>query len=555
MEVSEILSRRELYKKRLFEEDMQLFNQYVNDGFTSTSMNNSIIDSVCSIGYTRDQSRLCLALAMWHYTINESEYIYRNNIPGYIDTVKDFIASRSAQEGVQMDDVIALASYYHYLNMQRFNNEILQSGEDMPMISYKTGEGRWWDCTVPNEWGYYHAVLNDGNELFCKLLTINPQFKPGYNEVEFFRNNTYRNLNKVYGFSVWYGDDSVSNLVFEAVDYFVQHQFHVNADIISYPLHLSLFILDKRIVDPIKIKEIISCGYCVDGAFLMDLIDTGYGCSLNSSNVLKQEARWKRWRKIELPPIELSYLIIAMCLQLLPSYRKLFDYYYRRLAQYPICQQFLNDYCKLKEILYKCNEKTLTTYIQQRAVSHIYIGPVAEDLIFDEWDASRDIKTIIADLDFEFDEDKPNEVESTKEITFKIPENLNDWPISGESGEYIDEPRDEFEKKSSYIINALFEELTSRGIIDNRDKTKQLFTFRLTGRCRPEGELRPIKVNANGGNIIIFIVQQLFLQNKRKYSLMKNFFEYDHWPDEGISGYASSAPPKFKEKLKSMMDS
>jgi hypothetical protein len=103
---------------------------------------------------------------------------------------------------------------------------------------------------------------------------------------------------------------------------------------------------------------------------------------------------------------------------------------------------------------------------------------------------------------------------------------------------------DKFKEFVDYIANS--------GYIDNTNEAKQLFIFRLTGRCKPNGELPKLLWDGRekrSPNELIFIIRFATDEAKNKYSKMREFFEGPIFPDNNTSGYADQARIEFREKL------
>lgn len=96
--------------------------------------------------------------------------------------------------------------------------------------------------------------------------------------------------------------------------------------------------------------------------------------------------------------------------------------------------------------------------------------------------------------------------------------------------------------------------IANSGYIENTDKAKQLFTFRLTGRCKPVSLEKIIwdgREN-NSPNELIYIIRFATDNSKSKYKKMMKFFEGPEIPSKNRCGYADQARIEFRVKLNSL---
>lgn len=131
---------------------------------------------------------------------------------------------------------------------------------------------------------------------------------------------------------------------------------------------------------------------------------------------------------------------------------------------------------------------------------------------------------------------------------FNTPTNKNKAEyFNGLHPDIFKEGDDKFKKLVNYIANS--------GYIENSEEAKQLFTYRLTGRCRPQGELTKLLWNGREkmkADELIFIVRFATDNSKTKYNKMREFFEGPDFPKKNISGHADAASIEFRQTLKSM---
>ena len=118
--------------------------------------------------------------------------------------------------------------------------------------------------------------------------------------------------------------------------------------------------------------------------------------------------------------------------------------------------------------------------------------------------------------------------------------------FSGLHPKFSEEGEEKFHEFVNYIAHS--------GYIENTDKAKQLFTFRLTGRCKPVSLEKIIwdgREN-NSPNELIYIIRFATDNSKSKYKKMMKFFEGPEIPSKNRCGYADQARIEFREKLNSL---
>lgn len=119
--------------------------------------------------------------------------------------------------------------------------------------------------------------------------------------------------------------------------------------------------------------------------------------------------------------------------------------------------------------------------------------------------------------------------------------------FNGLAGSIVNGGDEKFKELVNYIAN--------EGYINNTDAAKQLFTYRLTGRCRPEGGLEPLiwdgreKMSANE---LIYIIRYATDESKSKYKRMEEFFTGPTFPQKDRSGWADQARKDFRDFLNSL---
>jgi len=121
--------------------------------------------------------------------------------------------------------------------------------------------------------------------------------------------------------------------------------------------------------------------------------------------------------------------------------------------------------------------------------------------------------------------------------------------LSGKMEEYFsihNEVRRKGVKTFVDFVNWLAEE----GFIANDNETKALFAYRLTGRCRPEGDELPViewRGRKNRSYELIFIVKNL--SDRGDYKKMKQFFTGPDWVKDSDSSYELSADSEFRRRM------
>lgn len=88
--------------------------------------------------------------------------------------------------------------------------------------------------------------------------------------------------------------------------------------------------------------------------------------------------------------------------------------------------------------------------------------------------------------------------------------------------------------------------LADCGYISNDDEVKSLLAFRLTGRCRPQGELPLIQWNGKNGKSyeLIYIIR--YFTDRGNYKKMRQFFTGPEWVKDRDSCYAHAADSEFR---------
>lgn len=121
--------------------------------------------------------------------------------------------------------------------------------------------------------------------------------------------------------------------------------------------------------------------------------------------------------------------------------------------------------------------------------------------------------------------------------------------LSGRMKEYFC-LKNEVRRKGVQTFVDLVNWLAEEGYIANDNETKALFAYRLTGRCRPEGDVLPViewRGRENRSYELIYIVKNL--ADRGDYRKMRLFFTGPDWVNGFYSSYADSANSEFRRKM------
>lgn len=101
-------------------------------------------------------------------------------------------------------------------------------------------------------------------------------------------------------------------------------------------------------------------------------------------------------------------------------------------------------------------------------------------------------------------------------------------------------------------LNAFINYLAVHGYIRDDNMTKATLAFRLTGFCRPKGNLKPIFWCGQNGKSyeLIYIVKHI--SERGDYRKMKRFFTGPDWVEEHDSSYALAANSEFRRALEEL---
>jgi hypothetical protein len=171
------------------------------------------------------------------------------------------------------------------------------------------------------------------------------------------------------------------------------------------------------------------------------------------------------------------------------------------------------------------------TLKERNLIDPILDNPLAKDLIDRIWEEYQNPKP------------KPSE-------PFTLPDDFFDWRNKADSPKEFFYMDDAFKKKGVETFVAFINWLADKGYIKDDNEMKALFAYRLTGRCRPEGEELPV-IEWYGKNgkpyELIYLVR--FLSDRGDYRKMRRFFTGPEWVKDRDSSYANSADSEFRKQM------
>ena len=145
----------------------------------------------------------------------------------------------------------------------------------------------------------------------------------------------------------------------------------------------------------------------------------------------------------------------------------------------------------------------------------------------------------------EFQNPKPKSLEP-----FMLPEDFFDWHYKSNTPKEFFYMDDALKKQGVDIFVAFIDWLADKGYIADDNEVKALFAYRLTGRCRPEGEELPvIEWHGKNGKSYELIYLVRFLSDRGDYRKMRRFFSGPEWVKDRDSSYANSADSEFRIKM------
>ena len=168
---------------------------------------------------------------------------------------------------------------------------------------------------------------------------------------------------------------------------------------------------------------------------------------------------------------------------------------------------------------------------ERNLIDPILDHPLAKDLIDRIWEEYQNPKP------------KPSE-------PFTLPDDFFDWQHKSNTPKEFFYMDDILKKKGVETLIAFIDWLAEKGYIADDNAVKALLAYRLTGRCRPEGEELPV-IEWRGKNNkpyeLIYIIKSF--SDRGDYKKMRLFFQGPEWVKDRDSSYANSADSEFRRKI------
>ena len=181
------------------------------------------------------------------------------------------------------------------------------------------------------------------------------------------------------------------------------------------------------------------------------------------------------------------------------------------------------------DLHYYWNYYDLLTLKERKLIESILDQPIAEDLVNRLWDEYK---------------------ASINHAPFTLPDDFFDWQHKSSMPKEFFYMDDALKKQGVDTLVAFIDWLAEKGYIADDNEVKALFAYRLTGRCRPEGEELPV-IEWHGKNgkpyELIYLVR--FLSDRGDYRKMRRFFTGPEWVKDRDSSYANSADSEFRKQM------
>lgn len=135
------------------------------------------------------------------------------------------------------------------------------------------------------------------------------------------------------------------------------------------------------------------------------------------------------------------------------------------------------------------------------------------------------------------------------EIPFSLPPDFFDLTNRATDTREHFIAKDQVRNSGVDTLNAFINYLAEHGYIRNDNRTKATMAYRLTGFCRPEGDLTPVFWCGQNGKPyeLIFVVK--YISERGDYSKMKKFFTGPEWVKRHDSSFALAAKSEFRRAL------
>ena len=171
------------------------------------------------------------------------------------------------------------------------------------------------------------------------------------------------------------------------------------------------------------------------------------------------------------------------------------------------------------------------TLKERNLIDPILGNPMAKELIDGIWE--------------EYKNPKPKPAEH-----FTLPDDFFDWQYKANTPKEYFYMDDAFKKKGVKTFVTFIDWLADKGYIEDDNEVKALLAYRLTGRCRPEGEELPvIEWHGKNGKSYELIYLVRFLSDRGDYRKMRRFFIGPEWVKDRDSSYANSADSEFRKQM------
>jgi len=438
--------------KLVFEKDLDTI-QTISRFIISVSydpMESVIIEKLEKEGVSIKNSSLFLGLAIWEYNTFVNYHLYwRVSIWStylyvfwneYRALLKKYINDFCDENEIPWEVFQAVESIYHWKSTRELatnysapfsvifevnknadnpNNGQTISTQKEHGIRNKTNKDtkcekdsmveivfdNYWDACVPIKSNLYSIGLFQKKAIDVDNALINKEFIdeieqvalcPNY--VKIIENNLRRNLVEVFFYSIQ-DNKGIGKLLFEALEEFIPNTFYHRMEVIIAPLVaiLDFYLNNKECLYPMQFVKyefspILSNVYD-------DLLYVNNSVKIkidgNYSSLIEQ---WGKWRGIEVPPEDECNLIFALVCGLQSGRESLFEYYYKKLSNQK-CQSFLESVMELYHICSSLDDKTINSYLDNRAIDYGWEGYRNEEGLLHVSGPARNINTMICDLD------------------------------------------------------------------------------------------------------------------------------------------------------------
>ena len=133
---------------------------------------------------------------------------------------------------------------------------------------------------------------------------------------------------------------------------------------------------------------------------------------------------------------------------------------------------------------------------------------------------------------------------------FTLPDDYFDWQHKSNTPKEFFYMDDALKKQGVDTFVTFIDWLAEKGYIADDNEVKALLAYRLTGRCRPEGEELPvIEWHGKNGKSYELIYLVRFLSDRGDYRKMRRFFTGPEWVKDRDSSYAQSADSEFRKRM------